>query len=77
MEREKILEIIRKIVEEEYGADRIKEIEAFGPFEGEDLDVKIYVKEIEKYKDTHKVWTKLFDTLYDLDLDVPFIIIKA
>ncbi|MFQ6072468.1 MAG: hypothetical protein ACE5KT_07200 [Methanosarcinales archaeon] len=77
MEREKILEIIRKVVEEEYGADRIKEIEAYGPFEGEDLDVKIYVEGIEKYKDTTKVWSKLFDILYDLGLDVPFMILKA
>ncbi|MFQ6062891.1 MAG: hypothetical protein ACE5J9_06920 [Methanosarcinales archaeon] len=55
MEREKILSRIRKVVEEEYGADRIKEIEAFGPFEGEDLDVNIYVEGIEEYKDNYMI----------------------
>ena len=32
---------------------------------------------IEEVKDTHKVWSKLFDKLDELDLDVPFSIARA
>jgi len=77
MEKEEIIELIRSAVAEEFGESRIKKIEAFGPYEDEDLNVMIYVEGIEEVKDTHKVWSKLFDKLDELDLDVPFSIARA
>ncbi|MFQ6073186.1 MAG: hypothetical protein ACE5KT_10880 [Methanosarcinales archaeon] len=77
MEKEYIIELIRKEVAKEFGEDRIKKIEAFGPYEGEDLNVIISVQGIKDRKETHKVHSKLFDKLYDLGLDVPFSIVKA
>ncbi|MFQ6119717.1 MAG: hypothetical protein ACE5KE_07505 [Methanosarcinales archaeon] len=44
MEKEEILSIIRTEVAKEFGEERIKEIEYFGPYEDEDLDVIVYVE---------------------------------
>ena len=44
MEKEEIIELIRSAVAEEFGESRKKKIEAFGPYEDEDLNVMIYVR---------------------------------
>ena len=77
MDKEEIIEIIRDEVSKEFGAQRIKEIEYFGPYEGEDLDVIVYVEGIDEHKDTLGVSMRLFDLLYEMDLDVPFHITRA
>ncbi|MFQ6055509.1 MAG: hypothetical protein ACE5J9_07575 [Methanosarcinales archaeon] len=78
MEPDRIIEIIQSTIAKKFGEDRIKKIEAFGPYEGEDLNVMIYIEGIdEEGKDTMEVWRELFDKLYDLGLDVPFRIVKA
>lgn len=77
MEREKIIELIRKEVAKEFGEKRIRGIEAFGPYEGEDLNVRVYVEGIDEEKDTHKVWSRLFDKFLELGIDVPLDIARA
>ncbi|MFQ6063699.1 MAG: hypothetical protein ACE5KT_10495 [Methanosarcinales archaeon] len=77
MEKEEIVELIRKEVEKEFGAERIKKIDYFGPYEGEDLNVKVYVEGIDYRKDTVKVWNRLFDKFLELGIDVPLAITKA
>ncbi|MFQ6072768.1 MAG: hypothetical protein ACE5KT_08740 [Methanosarcinales archaeon] len=75
MDREDIIEIIRSAVAREYGEDRITRIDAFGPHEGEDLDVLIYVKGIDDREDTMDLFRKIRAKFEELDLDVPFDII--
>jgi Mg2+/Co2+ transporter CorC len=41
MEKEDIIELIRSEVAKEFGEERIKDIEYFGPYEGEDLNVRV------------------------------------
>jgi len=77
MDKEEIIKIIRDEVSKEFGADRINEIEYFGPYEGEDLDVIVYVEGINEREDTLDVSMRLFDMLYEMDLDVPFHITSA
>jgi hypothetical protein len=52
MNKEEIIKIIRDEVSKEFGAERIKDIEYFGPYEDEDLDVIVYVEGIDDRKDT-------------------------
>jgi len=40
------VEIIRAIVTKRFGKKRIKKINAFGPYEGEDLNVEVFVEGI-------------------------------
>lgn len=40
------MEIIRAIVTKRFGKERIKKINAFGPYEGEDLNVEVFVEGI-------------------------------
>ncbi|MFQ6071691.1 MAG: hypothetical protein ACE5KT_03180 [Methanosarcinales archaeon] len=78
MEKEEIIEIIRKEVAGKFGEDRIKEIIAFGPFEGEDLNVKVLVEGVDrKDKEVLELASKIQDKLWDLGLDVPFGISKS
>lgn len=53
MDKEKIITTIRDEVSKEFGAERIKDIEYFGPYEEEDLDVLVYIEGIYERKD----WT--------------------
>jgi len=62
--REEIINIIRDEVSNEFGAQRIKEIEYFGPYGGEDLDVIVYVEGIDERKDMLDVSMRLFDLLW-------------
>ena len=75
MEKEEIIKIIRDEVAKEFGAKRIKGIKYFGPYEGEDLDVIVYVEGIDERKET--VSMRLFDKFLEMDLDVPLAILKA
>ena len=59
------------------GVERIKDIEYFGPYEGEDLDVIVYVEGIDERKDTVGVGMRLFDIFDEMDLNVPLAIIRA
>ena len=77
MDKEEIIKIIRDEVSKEFGAERIKDIEYFGPYEDEDLDVIVYVEGIDERKDTVGVGMRLFDMFYELDLDVPLRISRA
>lgn len=77
MDKEEIIKIIRDEVSKEFGAERIKEIEYFGPYEDEDLDVIVYVEGIDDRKDTVGVGMRLFDMFLEMDLDVPLRIAKA
>ena len=77
MDKEEIVRIIRDEVSKEFGAERIKEIDYFGPYEGEDLDVIVYVEGIDERKDTVGVGMRLFDMFLEMDLDVPLAIMKA
>ncbi|MFQ6121188.1 MAG: hypothetical protein ACE5KE_15030 [Methanosarcinales archaeon] len=77
MEKEKIIELIRKEVVKEFGEERIKEIKSFGPYEGEDLNVVVLVDGLKDIKETYKVHNRLFDMLDELGLDVPLAIMKA
>jgi len=74
MDKEEIIKIIRDEVSKEFGAERIKGIKYFGPYEGEDLDVIVYVEGIDERKDTVGVGMRLFDMFYEMDLDVPIAI---
>ena len=77
MDKEEIIKIIRDEVSKEFGAERIKDIEYFGPYEDEDLDVIVYVEGIDERKDTVGVGMRLFDMFYEMDLDVPLRISRA
>jgi len=77
MDKEKIIKIIKNEVSKEFGAERIKEIEYFGPYEDEDLDVIVYVEGIDERKDTVGVGMRLFDMFLEMDLDVPLRIARA
>lgn len=77
MEPEDIVEIIRSAVARKFGEDRIKDITYFGPCEGEDLNVIISVEGIDERKDTIDLWRELRNKFDDLDLDVPFRIVRA
>jgi len=77
MDKEEIIKIIKNEVSKEFGAERIKEIEYFGPYEDEDLDVIVYVEGIDERKDTVGVGMRLFDMFLQMDLDVPLRIARA
>jgi hypothetical protein len=77
MDKEEIIRIIRNEVSKEFGVERIKDIEYFGPYEGEDLDVIVYVEGIDERKDTVGVGMRLFDIFDEMDIDVPLAIIRA
>jgi len=62
MDKEEIIKIIKDEVSKEFGAERIKDIEYFGPYEGEDLDVIVYVEGIDERKDGLDVGMRLSDT---------------
>ena len=74
MDKEEIIRIIRNEVSKEFGAERIKNIEYFGLYEGEDLDVIVYVEGIDERKDGLDVGMRLSDQFYEMDLDVPIAI---
>ncbi|MFQ6062743.1 MAG: hypothetical protein ACE5J9_06155 [Methanosarcinales archaeon] len=77
--REKIIEMVRDAVVKRFGADRIKEINAFGPYEGEDLNIIVLVEGIDERKDKYvlEVSRKLRHKFWNLGLDVPLAISKA
>ncbi|MBC2698229.1 MAG: hypothetical protein HF974_07835 [ANME-2 cluster archaeon] len=77
MDKEEIIRIIRDEVSKEFGAERIKDIEYFGPYEGEDLDVIVYVEGIDERKDGLDVGMRLSDKFYEMDIDVPIAIMRA
>ncbi len=77
MDKEEIIKIIKDEVSREFGAQRIKEIEYFGPYEDEDLDVIVYVEGIDERKDTVGVGMRLFDMFLEMGLDVPLRIARA
>jgi hypothetical protein len=77
MNKEEIIKIIRDEVSKEFGAERIKDIEYFGPYEDEDLDVIVYVGGIDDRKDTVCVGMRLFGMFLEMDLDVPLRISRA
>lgn len=77
MDKKEIIKIIKNEVSKEFGAERIKEIEYFGPYEDEDLDVIVYVEGIDERKDTVGVGMRLFDMFLEMDLDVPLRIARA
>jgi len=76
MDKEEIVQIIMDEVSKEFGTERIKGIKYFGPYEGEDLDVIVYVEGIDERKDTVGVGMRLFDMFDDMDLDVPIAIMR-
>jgi len=76
MDKEEIIKIIRDEVSKEFGAEKIKDIEYFGPYEGEDLDVIVYVEGIDERKDGLDVGMRLSDKFYEMDLDVPIAIMR-
>lgn len=76
MDKEEIIKIIKDEVSKEFGAERIKDIEYFGPYEGEDLDVIVYVEGIDERKDGLDVGMRLSDKFYEMDLDVPIAIMR-
>ncbi|MFQ6057045.1 MAG: hypothetical protein ACE5J3_13815 [Methanosarcinales archaeon] len=77
MEKEEIIELIRREVAKEFGEERIKEIEYFGPYEGEDLNVRVRVEGLKDRKEGYKVHNKLFHKFIELGIDVPLSITKA
>nr|QNO44538.1 hypothetical protein CBGFFKFA_00004 [Methanosarcinales archaeon ANME-2c ERB4]QNO49665.1 hypothetical protein FBMMOPGC_00012 [Methanosarcinales archaeon ANME-2c ERB4]QNO50102.1 hypothetical protein GDOAKEED_00006 [Methanosarcinales archaeon ANME-2c ERB4] len=77
MDKEESIKIIRDEVSKEFGAERMKEIEYFGPYEDEDLDVIVYVEGIDDRKDTVGVGMRLFDMFLEMGLDVPLRIVRA
>ena len=77
MDKDEIIKIIKDEVSREFGAERVKEIEYFGPYEDEDLDVIVYVEGIDERKDTVGVGMRLFDMFLEMDLDVPLRIARA
>ncbi|MFQ6062133.1 MAG: hypothetical protein ACE5J9_03030 [Methanosarcinales archaeon] len=77
MEKEDIIELVRREVVKEFGESRIREIKAFGPYECEDLNVVVLVEGIKDRKETYKVHSRLFDMLDELGLDVPLAIMNA
>ena len=70
MDKEEIIKIIRDEVSKEFGAERIKDVEYFGPYEKEDLDVIVYVEGINERNDTMGVRMRLFDMFLEMDIDV-------
>ncbi|MFQ6056934.1 MAG: hypothetical protein ACE5J3_13250 [Methanosarcinales archaeon] len=78
MDKEDIIEIVRNIVSDKFGEERIKEIDAFGPYEGEDLNIEVVIEGIdERSTEVNDVLTTLNHKFWDLDLDVPIAINKA
>ncbi|RZN14685.1 MAG: hypothetical protein EF812_04825 [Methanosarcinales archaeon] len=78
MDKEEIIKIIRDEVSKEFGAERIKDVEYFGPCEGDDLDVIVYVEGInERNNDTMGVRMRLFDMFLEMDIDVLLRIARA
>jgi hypothetical protein len=77
MDKEEIIKTIPDEVSKEFGAERIKDIEYFGPYEGEDLDAIVYVEGIDERKDAVGVGMRLFDMFDEMDLDVPVAIMRV
>ncbi|RZB32715.1 MAG: hypothetical protein AEth_00393 [Candidatus Argoarchaeum ethanivorans] len=77
MDKEEIIKIIRDEVSKEFGAERIKDVEYFGPYEEEDLDVIVYVEGINERNDTMGVRMRLFDMFLEMDIDVLLRIARA
>ena len=77
MEKEEIIELIRSEVAKEFGEERIKDIEYFGPYEGEDLNVRVHVKGLEDRNEGYGVHGRLFDKFLELGIDVPLAIARA
>jgi hypothetical protein len=77
MDKEEIIKTIPDEVSKEFGAERMKDIKYFGPYEGEDLDAIVYVEGIDERKDAIGVGMRLFDMFDEMDLDVPVAIMRV
>ena len=77
MEKEEIVELIRSEVAKEFGEKRIKDIEYFGPYECEDLNVRVRVEGLADRDEGYKVHSRLFDKFLELGIDVPLSIARA
>jgi len=69
--------LIRSEVAKEFGEERIKDIEYFVPYEGEDLNVRVRVEGLTDRDDGYKVHSRLFDKFLELGIDVPLSIARA
>ncbi len=69
--------MIRSEVAKEFGEERIKDIEYFGPYEGEDLNVRVCVEGLADRDEGYSVHSRLFDMFLELGIDVPLSIAKA
>ena len=77
MKKEEIVELIRSEVAKEFGEERIKDIEYFGPYEGEDLNVRVRVEGLKDRNEGYSVHSRLFDKFLELGIDVPRSIARA
>ena len=76
MEKEEIVELIRSEVAKEFGEERIKDIEYFGPYEYEDLNGRVRVEGLADRDECYMVHSMLFDVFLELGIDVPLSIAK-
>ncbi len=77
MEKEEILELIKSEVAREFGEERIRSIEYFGPCDGEDLNVRVRVEGLTDRGEGYSVHSRLFDKFLELGIDVPLSISEA
>ncbi len=69
--------MIRSEVAKKFGEERITDIEYFGPYEGEDLDVRVRVEGLADRDEGYKVHSRLSDMFLELGIDVPLSISRA
>ncbi len=69
--------MIRSKVAKEFGEGRIKYIEYFEHYEGEDLNVRVRVEGLADRDEGYEVHSRLFDMFLELGIDVPLSIARA
>ncbi|MEA3280977.1 MAG: hypothetical protein U9Q68_00170 [Euryarchaeota archaeon] len=77
MGKEEIVELVRSEVAKEFGEERIKDIEYFGTYEGEDLNVRVRVEGLADRDEGYNVHGRLFDKFLELGINVLHPIARA
>lgn len=70
MEKEEIIELTRIEVAKEFGEERIKDIEHFGPYESEDRNVRVRAGGLKDRNEGYIMHSRLFDKFLELGIDV-------
>ncbi len=77
MEKEDIVELVRSEVAKEFEEERIKDTEYFGPYECEDLNMRVRVEDLADHDEDYNVHSRLFNKFLELGIDVPLSIART